>query len=548
MTSISAKSLTNDSSFIMSQPNQTQPLSIGREQTHQDDLRIKHEEKVKRLIDFLNERVNEPVESLIIVDTIQRLRVNSLFREQINAILQWQYTHFTSLNHGKDDVYEIALRFRLLRQEGYHVPTDVFERFKDKINGFVEGNIKGMTELYEASQMSIEGEDILDEAKDFSSKFLNALLICDLDHEQARTIESTLRYPYRKSFTRWLQPQTFVNDMPGANSWMEDLLEVANRERRIVHSGHRKEIHQINKWWKELGLGEEMKFARDQPLKWYMWSMAILTDPRLSDLRVELIKPISLVYVIDDVFDVRGTVDELILFTEVIGRWDNAGVEQLPEYMKVCFQALSDMTDDFGDIIFKKHGWNPTGFLKKMWASLCSAFLVEFQWNASGKLPNADDYLKNGTITSGVPLVLAHLFFLMGADIANQDMESKKEEAPLPNAIFLVAKILRLWDDLGCAQDENQNGYDGSYMECYLRENHGSLYQSARDHMMELISKSWKLLNEECLSPCPISAPFREACVNAAKMVSLMYNYEDKHGLGLLQEHMKLLTCDHATP
>jgi len=89
----------------------------------QDDSGIKHEEKVKSITGFLNNVVSEPVESLIIVDMIMRLGIKSLFQEQIKAILQWQYTHFTSLNHGKDDVYEIALRFRLLRQEGYYVPA-----------------------------------------------------------------------------------------------------------------------------------------------------------------------------------------------------------------------------------------------------------------------------------------------------------------------------------------------------------------------------------------------------------------------------------------
>ncbi|KAL3740500.1 hypothetical protein ACJRO7_021734 [Eucalyptus globulus] len=439
----------------MSRPNQMQSSSIDTEQTHLDNSGTKHEEKIKSIIGFLNNVGSEPVESLIIVDMIQRLGIKPLFQEQIKAILRWQYTHFTSLNHGKDNVYEIALRFPLLRQEGYDVPADVFEYFKDKGKGFimkVEGNVKGMMELYEASQMSIEGEDILDEAKCFSSKCLNELLTCDLDPEQVRMIESTLRYPYRKSFARSLAPLSFVNNMPGVNSWIEDLLEVANRERIIVQSVHQKENHQINTWWKEAGLGEEMKFARDQPLKWYLWSIAILTDPSLSELRVELVKPISLVYIIDDIFDVHGKVDELILFTGVIKRWDDACAEQLPEYMKKCFKVLSDITNDFGNIIFEKHGWNPTRFLKHMWANLCNAFLVEFQWNASGTLPKADDYLKNGIITSGVPLVLAHLFFQMGQNIANQSMDSKKEEVPLPNTIFLVAEILRLWDDLGCAQ------------------------------------------------------------------------------------------------
>lgn len=75
------------------------------------------------------------------------------------------------------------------------------------------------------------------------------------------------------------------------------------------------------RWWKELGLAKELKFARDQPVKWYIWSMACLTDPKLSEERVELTKPISFIYLIDDIFDVYGTLDELILFTEAVNRY-----------------------------------------------------------------------------------------------------------------------------------------------------------------------------------------------------------------------------------
>ena len=65
---------------------------------------------------------------------------------------------------------------------------------------------------------------------------------------------------------------------------------------------------------------EELKFARDQPLKCYMWPMAIIPDPMLSEQRIELTKPISLIYIIDDIFDVGGTLDELTLFTEAVNR------------------------------------------------------------------------------------------------------------------------------------------------------------------------------------------------------------------------------------
>jgi (3S)-linalool synthase len=67
-----------------------------------------------------------------------------------------------------------------------------------------------------------------------------------------------------------------------------------------------------------LGLAQEIPAARDQLLKWYMWSMTILQGSSHSTYRVELTKVISLVYVVDDIFDLIGTQDELSLFTEAI--------------------------------------------------------------------------------------------------------------------------------------------------------------------------------------------------------------------------------------
>lgn len=94
-------------------------------------------------------------------------------------------------------------------------------------------------------------------------------------------------------------------------------------------------------WWKDLGLAKELKLARDQPLKWHMWPIAMLTDPSLSEERIELTKPISLIYIIDDIFDVNGTIDELTLFTEAVNRY--ALTEE-------CVENLVIMSsNEFGD-------------------------------------------------------------------------------------------------------------------------------------------------------------------------------------------------------
>ena len=54
--------------------------------------------------------------------------------------------------------------------------------------------------------------------------------------------------------------------------------------------------------------------------------MVCLTDPDMSDERVELTKPISLVYIIDDIFDVYGTIEELTLFTEAVNKYIYASI------------------------------------------------------------------------------------------------------------------------------------------------------------------------------------------------------------------------------
>ena len=81
------------------------------------------------------------------------------------------------------------------------------------------------------------------------------------------------------------------------------------------------------------------------------------------------------------------------------------------------------------------------------WVVLFDGFMVEAKWLATDQVPTAEDYLRNGVVTSGVPLAFVHLLVLLGYD---QSIEALIDHIPF--VISCPAKILRLWDDMGSAE------------------------------------------------------------------------------------------------
>ncbi|XP_054808302.1 (3S,6E)-nerolidol synthase 1-like [Prosopis cineraria] len=375
----------------------------------------------------------------------------------------------------------------------WFIVAEVFDMFTDKEGKFSEkvgGNIKGMIDLYGASQLRMEGEAILDEAELFGLKILKERS-AHLGVDKAEFVRSTLEQPFHKSLPIFTS-RNFLEGTHGMNGWVNALQDVAKMNFNVLQSEYQTEIFHISKWWAELGLANELKYARNQPLKWYIWSLACLTDPSFSEERVVLTKPISFIYLIDDIFDIYGTLEELTVFTKAVTRWDIEATEKLPDYMKICFRALYDVTNEISYKVYLKHGWNPSGSLRKAWGRLCEAFLTEAEWFASGKMPSAEEYLKNGIVSSGVHVVLVHIFFLLGQRLSQETVQKIDNN---PTIISSTATILRLWDDLGSAEDENQEGKDGSYMEYVMKEMKEG--ERAREVVMGKISEAWKGLNRE---------------------------------------------------
>lgn len=515
----------------LSKPHQV----IQNGQSFKDEFSMEYDQKLKHVRELLiSEKFENSTESLMLVDSIQRLGIEYHFQEEIEAVLRRHYmdasaTTCFDVHSYNYTLHDLSLFFRLLRQHGFFIPADIFNKFKGKDGMFEEKltqDIRGLMELYEAAQLVTEGEDILDEAAKFCSQF----------------VSNRLKHPYHKSIARFTAKK-YIRDFQGINGWEKTLKELAKMDFSLAQTANQQELAQISKWWKDLGLAREFKHARNQPLKWYTWSMASLSDPSMSEQRLELTKSVSFIYVIDDIFDLYGTPEDLTLFTQAVHRWDYAAVDMLPKPWKMCYKALLDTTNDIGCKIYKKHGYNPIDSLKSTWASLCDAFLVEAKWFASGHLPTSNEYLENGKVSSGVHVVLVHLFFLLGI---NGKTGGTVQVDNISELISSVATILRLWDDFGSAKDEQQDGNDGSYIECYMKENPGSTVEIARERVVDMISSEWKRLNKECfhLNQNQSSSSFTKASFNLARMVPLMYSYDDNQQLPVLEEYINSTLFD----
>ncbi|CAN0903626.1 Probable terpene synthase 3 [Linum grandiflorum] len=138
-------------------------------------------------------------EKLNLVDVVQRLGIGYHFEEEIQQLLQQVYDDNENVDYNLETV---SLRFRLLRQHGFDVPSDIFKNFKTEDGEFKEElvkDIEGILNLYEAGYMRKQEEDILDEAIQFTKSHLDAaIMVKELDSTLADRISHALERPLRK--------------------------------------------------------------------------------------------------------------------------------------------------------------------------------------------------------------------------------------------------------------------------------------------------------------------------------------------------------------
>ncbi|XP_038973216.1 (-)-kolavenyl diphosphate synthase TPS28, chloroplastic-like [Phoenix dactylifera] len=122
-------------------------------------------------------------ERLWAIDRLERLGISRYFEPEIKQCLDHVYRNWTEEGIGWTryctvyDGDDTSMGFRLLRLHGYDVSPDVFRHFEKEgrffcFAGQSKQDVTVMCNLNRASQVAFPGEKILEQAKDFTYRFL----------------------------------------------------------------------------------------------------------------------------------------------------------------------------------------------------------------------------------------------------------------------------------------------------------------------------------------------------------------------------------------
>ncbi|KAL5568181.1 hypothetical protein UlMin_024756 [Ulmus minor] len=487
----------------------------------------------KEAVKMMLEKVTDPLYQLEHIDILQRLGLSYHFEAEIKTILERLYKN-TSCDDTwkKNNLYATALEFRLLRQHGFCLPQEVFMGFKDEKKGSFKASMsddtKGMLSLYEASFHLVKGESILEEARDFSTKHLQQYISNKeaSEDEIVVLINHALEIPLHWRMLR-LEARWFIDVYEKRKDMNPTLLELAKLDFNVVQSTHQEDLKHASRWWKNTGVGQELEFARDRLMENFLWTVGVVFEPQFGYCRRVSTQVNALITVIDDIYDVYGTLEELELFTDAVERWDITAVDQLPDYMKICFFALHNSINDMAFEVLKEQRFHIIKYLKKAWTDICKSYLLEAKWYYSGYKPSLEEYIENAWISISAPVILVHAFFSVTNPITKEALECLEK---YPSIIRSSSIILRLADDLGTSSDELERGDVPKSIQCYMHQS-GASEEEARKHMKFLIGETWKQMNQDRVTNSPFCKVFIEIATNLGRMAQCMYQHGDGHGV-----------------
>ncbi|KDP25763.1 hypothetical protein JCGZ_23933 [Jatropha curcas] len=394
---------------------------------------------------------SDPVEKIVSIDSLCRLGISYHFEDEIEENLNKIFNNQPNfLNENDYDLYTVAVIFRVFRQHGFKISSDVFNKFKDSDGKFKESllsDVKGILSLFEATHLSMPNESILDEALAFTKAFLEFSAVESFP-DFAKHITIALEQPVHKGIPR-LEARKYIDLYEVDENQNEALLELAKLD--------------LTEWWKNLNITKHVPYARNRMAEIFFWTVSMYFEPQYAKARMIVSKVVLFISLIDDTIDAYATIEEIDRLLYAIERWDMTLIDHLPGYMK--FQEL------------------------------VRAYYQEALWKADGKVPTFDDYIFNGGVTSGLPLVATVSFMGVKEIKGIKEFEWLKTYPKLNQA---GGEFGRMVNDVMSHETEQNRGHVASCIDCYMNQ-YGVSKEKAMEEIQKIATNEWKKVNEQLI-------------------------------------------------
>nr|UJH94381.1 multiple sesquiterpene synthase [Zanthoxylum ailanthoides] len=476
------------------------------------------EQKIRNIISPTDSNTSQ---KLSLIDTVQRLGVAYHFEKEIeDEIEKLSHNEYDDGNH----LYIVALRFRLLRQQGYYLPCDVFDKFKDGQGKFKESlvnDVHGMLSLYEASHLGIRGEDILDEALAFTTSHLESM-VTQVSPQLADQILHALNRPLRSGLPR-LEASYYMDVYSQDDSKDETILRFAKLDFCKLQVIHRKELNIITEWWKNLNVETKLPYVRDRVVEGYFWVMGVYFEPQYSFGRITLSKLLAITSIVDDTYDAYGTIEELELFTNAIKRWDVSSIDVLPEYMKLIYRTIFDIFGEAEEQLLKEGRSYCMSYVIEEFKKLIQGYFEEAKWCNESYVPKFEEYMQLSLLSSGYHMLATASFLGMG-EIANK--QAFDWISNHPKIVECSELICRLMNDVVSHEFEQKREHVASAVECYMKQ-HGVSEEETIKVLRKEIANAWKDTNEAIQKPTEVAMPLLDRIINLSRVIDVVYKDQD---------------------
>ncbi|XP_057515039.1 (-)-germacrene D synthase-like isoform X2 [Amaranthus tricolor] len=479
-------------------------------------IKVLKEEVQKELVIPI---VNDPKERLVLIDEIQRLGVAYHFEEAIEANLQEFYKNDNVGLCYKGDLQYVSLKFRLLRQHGLCISSEIFDEFKKKDDSFIENNVEGILSLYEACQLRLDGENVLEEALLFTTTHLTFLVSSStLSSSMAEQISRSLKRPlYKRTTPLEAKHQITIYQLHPSHN--QSLLRLAKLNFNLLQSQHKMEINDIYRWTINMDYSGKFPYARERVTESFFWALGVCYEPKYAYARKLLCKFTILITAVDDIYDSYGTIHELELFTDVVHRWDSTRFNQLPDYFKFLYQFQLHTIQEFEQELTNQGKSHDLSYLKKEFENICEAYLQEARWLHEKLMPTYEEYIKVGVTTSIIPCLLMATLQGMGDIARKEDLEWIFRKSKSKKATGILCRIM---NDIHGHKEERKRNHIPSAVECYMA-NYGVSAEDAYKELEKKVEEEWKNVRAEMIRPTVVPMPILMRILNACKTMYDLY-------------------------